>query len=139
MQRLRVAGRRRTQIEIERGMPAGAVVQPAPAVGRPAPAAVCARRRRRRCSAPVEADGPARVCSLRWWARSTARPQPGAKPFVEVGDVVDVGQTVAIVEAMKLMNHVEADVGGRVAEILVEDGELVEFEQALIVLEPVDD
>ncbi len=65
-------------------------------------------------------------------------PEPGAKPFVEEGDVVDEGQTVAIVEAMKLMNHVNADRGGRVAEIVVPDGEWVEFEQVLIYLEPAD-
>ncbi len=64
------------------------------------------------------------------------RPQPGAKPFVEEGDVVDAGQTVAIVEAMKLMNQVQADEGGKVAEILVEDGDWVEFEQVLMYLEP---
>jgi acetyl-CoA carboxylase biotin carboxyl carrier protein len=63
--------------------------------------------------------------------------EPGAKPFVEEGDVVDEGQTVAIVEAMKLMNHVNADRSGQVAEIVVSDGEWVEFEQVLIYLEPV--
>jgi acetyl-CoA carboxylase biotin carboxyl carrier protein len=61
--------------------------------------------------------------------------QPGADPFVKVGDVVEPGQTVAIVEAMKLMNHVQADVKGTVAEILVEDGQWVEFEQVLITLD----
>jgi acetyl-CoA carboxylase biotin carboxyl carrier protein len=62
--------------------------------------------------------------------------QPGAKPFVEEGDVVDPGQTVCIVEAMKLMNEVSANEGGRVAEIVVENGERVEFEQVLMYLEP---
>jgi len=61
--------------------------------------------------------------------------QPGAKPFVEKGDVVDAGQTVAIVEAMKLMNQVAADRAGKVAEILAEDGAWVEFEQVLMYLE----
>jgi acetyl-CoA carboxylase biotin carboxyl carrier protein len=65
--------------------------------------------------------------------------QPGAKPFVEEGDVVDEGQTVAIVEAMKLMNHVSADQAGKVDEIVVTDGDWVEFEQALIYLVPVDE
>jgi acetyl-CoA carboxylase biotin carboxyl carrier protein len=65
--------------------------------------------------------------------------EPGARPFVEEGDVVDEGQTVAIVEAMKLMNHVKADQGGRVAEIAVGDGDWVEFEQVLMRLEPVGD
>jgi acetyl-CoA carboxylase biotin carboxyl carrier protein len=62
--------------------------------------------------------------------------QPGAKAFVEKGDVVEIGQTVCIVEAMKLMNEVAAGEGGRVAEILVENGEPVEFEQVLMYLEP---
>ena len=65
--------------------------------------------------------------------------QPGAKPFVEEGDVVDEGQPVAIVEAMKLMNQVKADQGGRVAEVVASDGEWVEFEQVLMYLEPIDE
>jgi acetyl-CoA carboxylase biotin carboxyl carrier protein len=63
--------------------------------------------------------------------------QPGTPPFVEEGDVVEVGQTVCIVEAMKLMNEVSAGEGGRVAEIVVENGDPVEFEQVLMYLEPV--
>ena len=65
--------------------------------------------------------------------------QPGAKPFVEEGDVIDEGQTVAIVEAMKLMNHVKSDQGGKVAEILCSDGDWVEFEQPIMYLEPLGD
>jgi acetyl-CoA carboxylase biotin carboxyl carrier protein len=63
--------------------------------------------------------------------------QPGAKPFVQVGDVVEAGQTVCIVEAMKLMNEVAAGEGGKVAEIVVKNGDPVEFEQVLMYLEPV--
>jgi acetyl-CoA carboxylase biotin carboxyl carrier protein len=65
--------------------------------------------------------------------------QPGAKAFADVGDVVEIGQTVCIVEAMKLMNEVAAGEGGKVAEIVVEDGEPVEFEQVLMYLEPVEE
>ncbi len=60
--------------------------------------------------------------------------QPGAKPFVEVGSSVEPGQTVCIVEAMKMMNEVAAGEGGKVAEIVVENGEWVEFEQVLMYL-----
>ena len=59
--------------------------------------------------------------------------QPGAKPFVEVGTSVEPGETVCIVEAMKMMNEVAAGEGGKVAEILVENGDWVEFEQVLTV------
>jgi acetyl-CoA carboxylase biotin carboxyl carrier protein len=62
-------------------------------------------------------------------------PQPGAKPFVEEGEVVDLGQTVAIVEAMKIMNQVASEHSGRVVEILVQDGDWVEFQQVLMYLE----
>lgn len=65
--------------------------------------------------------------------------QPGAKAFADEGDVVEVGQTVCIVEAMKLMNEVAAGDGGKVAEILVKDGEPVEFEQVLMYLEPAEE
>jgi acetyl-CoA carboxylase biotin carboxyl carrier protein len=65
-------------------------------------------------------------------------PQPGADPFVKEGDVVEATQTVAIVEAMKLMNQVHAGVQGRVVEIVAEDGQWVEFEQVLMFIEPQD-
>jgi acetyl-CoA carboxylase biotin carboxyl carrier protein len=64
--------------------------------------------------------------------------KPGADPFVEPGDVVEEGQTVCIVEAMKMMNEVAAGQRGRVAEIVVENEEYVEFGQALMYLEPLD-
>jgi acetyl-CoA carboxylase biotin carboxyl carrier protein len=62
--------------------------------------------------------------------------QPGAKPFVEVGEMVEAGQPVCIVEAMKMMNEVIAGESGKVAEIAAENGEWVEFEQVLMYLEP---
>jgi acetyl-CoA carboxylase biotin carboxyl carrier protein len=65
--------------------------------------------------------------------------QPGAKAFADEGDVVEVGQTVCIVEAMKLMNEVAAGEGGKIAEILAKDGDPVEFEQVLMYLEPAED
>ena len=62
--------------------------------------------------------------------------QPGQKAFADVGDVVELGQTVCIVEAMKLMNEIGAAEAGKVVEICVENGEPVEFEQVLMYLEP---
>ena len=63
-------------------------------------------------------------------------PGPGQKAFVEVGQTVEAGETVCIVEAMKLMNEVAATDGGKVVEIVVTNGERVEFEQVLMYLEP---
>ena len=60
---------------------------------------------------------------------------PDAKPFIEVGQTVATGQVVCIIEAMKLMNEIEAEVSGRIVEICVEDGQPVEFGQVLMYLE----
>lgn len=65
--------------------------------------------------------------------------QPDADPFVRVNDIVEAGQTVAIVEAMKLLNHISADVSGRVVGICAGDGESVEFGQPLIQILPLGD
>ena len=59
---------------------------------------------------------------------------PGAKPFVEVGDSVQAGDTLCIIEAMKLMNEIESDKSGVVKQILVENGQPVEFGQPLVVI-----
>ncbi|MBB3332222.1 acetyl-CoA carboxylase biotin carboxyl carrier protein [Halomonas campaniensis] len=61
-------------------------------------------------------------------------PAPGSKPFIEVGSSVKKGDTVCIVEAMKMMNQIEADRDGVVEAILVEDGEPVEYDQPMIVI-----
>jgi acetyl-CoA carboxylase biotin carboxyl carrier protein len=63
-------------------------------------------------------------------------PEPGAAPFVAEGDQVNPGQQVAIIEAMKLMIPVEADKPGRIASVLVPDGQSVEYGQPLFALEP---
>ncbi|MGY1729259.1 acetyl-CoA carboxylase biotin carboxyl carrier protein [Geodermatophilus sp. SYSU D01062] len=65
-----------------------------------------------------------------------AAPSPGAEPFVRVGDEVEAGQTLGIVEAMKLMNPIVADSAGAVAEIRVGDAESVEYDQVLVLLRP---
>jgi acetyl-CoA carboxylase biotin carboxyl carrier protein len=63
------------------------------------------------------------------------QPQPGSPAFVKVGDTVEAGQTLMIVEAMKTMNPIPAPKGGRIVEILVEDGQPVEFGEPLAVIE----
>ncbi len=63
-------------------------------------------------------------------------PAPDAEPYVKEGDAIKAGQTVCIVEAMKLMNEVESSVAGRVVKILVETGQPVEYGQPLFLIEP---
>lgn len=61
-------------------------------------------------------------------------PSPGAAPFVEVGQSVKAGDVICIVEAMKMMNQIEADKAGVIGAILVEDGQPLEFDQALVTI-----
>jgi acetyl-CoA carboxylase biotin carboxyl carrier protein len=60
---------------------------------------------------------------------------PGSDPFVEVGSVVKVGDPICIIEAMKIMNEIEADAAGTISEILCENGQAVEFGQPMLVIE----
>jgi acetyl-CoA carboxylase biotin carboxyl carrier protein len=62
-------------------------------------------------------------------------PAPGSKPFVEIGTHVKPGDTLCVIEAMKMMNQIESEVAGRVVSVLVENGSPVEFGQALFVIE----
>ena len=63
-------------------------------------------------------------------------PGPDEPPFTQVGDRISIGQTVCIIEAMKLMNEIEAEVSGQIMEILVQNGEPVEFDQPLMRVNP---
>ena len=62
-------------------------------------------------------------------------PSPGAPPFVEVGSRISAGDVVCIIEAMKILNQIESDVGGVVREVLAENGQPVEFGQTLMIVE----
>jgi acetyl-CoA carboxylase biotin carboxyl carrier protein len=105
--------------------------QPAPAVAPPAAAAAVPE------SPPAAADdaGLVRVASpmVGTFYRS---PSPDAPPFVEVGAQVAPGQTLCIIEAMKLMNEIASEVSGSVRRVLVENGQPVEFGQPLFLIDP---
>jgi len=115
-----------TKIEIERR--AGVVVAEAGTGG-----GTMAEERKDGDGAALDAGHPIKAPLVGTFYRSS---QPGAPPFVNEGDTVDAGQTVGIVEAMKLMNQVQADQAGKVSKILAVDGDWVEFEQTLMLLEP---
>ena len=73
---------------------------------------------------------PSPMVGTAYWA-----PEPGAKPFIEVGSKVSVGQTLLIIEAMKTMNQIPSTRAGTVTQILVEDGQPVEFGEPLVIIE----
>lgn len=64
-------------------------------------------------------------------------PSPDSKPFVEIGQTIEIGQVVCIVEAMKLMNEIKSEIKGKIVEILVENAKSVEYGQPLFMIEPV--
>ena len=102
----------------------------APSAGQPAPVAAPAEQ-------PAEAPAPAenKVIKSPMVGTFYRAGSPGAKPFADVGDSIKAGQAVCIIEAMKIMNEIEADVEGKVARVLCENGQAVEFGQPLFILE----
>jgi len=101
------------------GAPAAApaVTAPAPAEGAPKP------------------KGNEHVITAPMVGTFYAAPSPGAKPFVEIGDEIKVGQVLCVIEAMKMMNQIEADKPGRITSIMARSGDPVEFGQPLFVVE----
>ncbi|HWW49437.1 MAG TPA: acetyl-CoA carboxylase biotin carboxyl carrier protein [Xanthobacteraceae bacterium] len=132
-----------TEIEIER---AGfrlrvarniTVAAAAPVYAPAAPAPAHAPTPSPSTAAPAVADFskhpgavPSPMVGTAYWA-----PAPGAKPFIEVGSTVKVGDTLLIIEAMKTMNQIPSPIAGTVTKILVEDGQPVEFGEPLVVIE----
>lgn len=109
-------------------MPQSFVVpqQVAPAVAEPAPKAI---------SAEEKGTVTGHIIRSPMVGTFYRSPSPEAAPFVEVGKTVKVGDTLCIVEAMKMMNRIESDKAGVVKAILVNDGDAVEFDEQLIVIE----
>lgn len=111
---------------------AAPVVQAAPVTAAPVAAAPVAAAPVAEAPAAPAIDGHAVTSPMVGTFYSA--PSPGASAFVEVGQTVNVGDVICIVEAMKMMNQIEADKSGTVTAILVDDGEAVEFDQVLVTI-----
>ena len=107
--------------------PVAAMVAPAPVQVAPAPAAPVAD-----AAPPAPTAHAVKSPMVGTFYRSAS---PGAKPFVEVGDVVKEGETICIIEAMKILNEIEADKSGTVSKILCENGQAVEYGQPLFLID----
>jgi acetyl-CoA carboxylase biotin carboxyl carrier protein len=123
------------KVRIVKSMPMG--MAPAPVTYAMAPAAAPV------ASAPVVDASPV-VAAAESSGHAVTSPMvgtfyraasPGAKHFVEVGDTVKVGQTICIVEAMKILNEIESDKAGVVKQILIDNGQAVEYGQPLMIIE----
>ena len=112
------------------------VTRPAPPPPAPAQATSATPAASAQAAAAAEAAKPGQVVTSPFVGTFYRTPAPDQPPFVEVGTVVKKGQVLCIVEAMKLMNEIESEHSGRVAEILVENGRPVEFGQPLFRIEP---
>ena len=126
------------RLEVRRNLPGQTVVSPAATA--PVMAAAAAPVAPAEPTSPPPAAASTRSDLLDITAPMVGTfyraPAPGEPSFIEVGNRVDVGQTVCILEAMKLMNELEAEVSGEVVEILVDNGTPVEFGQVLMRVKP---
>jgi acetyl-CoA carboxylase biotin carboxyl carrier protein len=127
-------------VRISRLPPAGAMpMQPIAhvlhAAGLPASAAAAAAAPAAAAESPAKPKPNEHVITAPMVGTYYASPSPGAKPFVEIGDEIKVGQVLCIIEAMKMMNQIEADKAGRIASIMARNGDPVEFGQPLFVIE----
>ena len=109
-----------------------AIAAPAPAPAPPAPVAAADPAAP---VAPVAPSGSGTQITAPMVGTYYSAPAPGAKPFVEIGTEIAVGDTLCIIEAMKMMNQIESEVAGRIVNIQIENGEPVEFGQVLFIVE----
>jgi acetyl-CoA carboxylase biotin carboxyl carrier protein len=129
------------QLRITRAMPAQyapapmyAPALPPPAAAAAAPAAQVAAAAAAPAGSVVAARAGEHTVPAPMVGTYYAAPSPGAKTFVEIGDEVQVGQVLCVIEAMKMMNQIESEHAGRVKAILVKNGEPVEFGQPLFII-----
>jgi len=117
---------------------AAPVAAAAPVVVAAAPAATAAADQEHRAATPRPASPAPQLKEIRSPMVGTfyKAPEPGAEAYIKVGNRVTPGQTVCIIEAMKIMNEIEAEIAGTVREILVEDSQPVEFGQVLFRVDP---
>jgi len=125
------------KIKISRNVPATAAAA-APALAPSTPAATMAGDVSTGVPAPaVRVDETLQFVTSPMVGTFYRAPDPTAAPFVDIGDIVKKGQTLCIVEAMKLMNEIESDVDGTVVEVFVDNAKPVEFGQRLFAIKPV--
>lgn len=117
------------RVRVARGA-AAAPAAPAPRAAAPTPQPVAES-----VSAPLDPAKHPGVVVSPMVGTAYGSPEPGAKPFVEVGSQVKAGDTLLIIEAMKTMNQIPAPRGGNVVQILFEDGKPVEFGEPLVIIE----
>lgn len=116
-------------------VPAAAAVMPAPAPAAPAPAPAATSAPAASGEAATEPEETGFLVNAPMVGTFYASSSPGSAPYVQVGDRISEGDTLCIIEAMKMMNQIEADVSGIIKSIRVQNGEPVEYGQTLFVID----
>ena len=122
------------RVRITRSLPGHAAIPPAGATVEPTTSLVAANGAPAAAAPAAPPSTEGHVVKSPMVGTFYRSASPGAKPFVEVGDPVQVGDPLCIIEAMKLMNEIEADAAGTVKAILIENGQPVEYGQPLLVI-----
>jgi acetyl-CoA carboxylase biotin carboxyl carrier protein len=131
-------------VRISRMPPASGVAQPLPGMAHlgaaagmvpSAPVAAVSAAAPAAEAAPAKPKPNEHVITAPMVGTFYGSPSPGAKPFVEIGDEIKEGQVLCIIEAMKMMNQIEADRAGRIASVMARNGDPVEFGQPLFIVE----
>ncbi|MEB1806149.1 MAG: acetyl-CoA carboxylase biotin carboxyl carrier protein [Bacillaceae bacterium] len=141
---LTIKGEGKQEVTIKRGTTtefvapaetvAPAAPAPTPAPAAPAPAAPVQEEKQPEAAAPVVEDANLHKITSPMVGTFYAAPSPDSDPYVKAGDKVTQESVVCIVEAMKLMNELEAEINGEIVEVLVENGQLVEYGQPLFLV-----
>lgn len=125
---------KKSQSIVTTGMASAPQAMPAPSPSQPAPVSQDSSKKQEEAGDPSEANLVAvKSPMIGTFYKS---PNPETAPFVKVGDTIKTGDTVCIIEAMKLFNEVESEVSGKVVKILVDDAEPVEYDQPLFLIDP---
>ena len=122
-------------VRISRTSSAAPIAMAAPAAAPAAPAAAPAAAAAPSPAAATEREPEGHIIRSPMVGTFYRAPSPGAKPFVDEGQAVSTGETLCIIEAMKILNQIETDKSGKVIEILVENGQPVEYNEPLFVIE----
>ena len=118
-------------IQVPAAVPQAVVAAPAPVAAAPAPAAPSAP-----AAAPAEDTSNLIEIKSPMIGTFYRRPSPDKEVFAEVGDVIKAGDTVCVIEAMKLFNEIESEVQGKIVKVLVDDNSPVEYDQPLFLVDP---
>lgn len=131
------SGKKEQQVLVQAAAPAVYQPAPSPVISQPAPAAQESKPVESKPSAPADDESKYITVKSPMIGTFYRSSSPDKPPFVSVGDDIEPGKTVCIIEAMKLFNEIESEVNGRIVKVCVDDATPVEYDQPLFIVEPI--